>query len=195
LAGSATQIAAAVTGVQQNAERNLANSDEMTREINELSARSQGIGELLELIRDISDRSDILALNGALEATRAGEVGRGFALVSGEMRRLAERVSGTVAKVRDLVADINVASVSTVMASAHGRDLAEDTTRAAREIADEIRRQSGETEQALAGVGEVAGLLEQIGQGTHQSRRIAEGLGLEAANLEQLLDHFDLDDQ
>ena len=100
LASSAARISREVGRVFDNAESTLAATDELSSSIMELAARSAGIGELSEVISDVADRSDLLALNGALEATRVGEAGLGFALVAAEMRRLAERVTGTVRDVR-----------------------------------------------------------------------------------------------
>src|SRR5690606_20786094 len=110
LARASVDNHATVGGVLDNAEATLVTTDAMVAEIASLEARTRGIGELLEVIREVADRSDILALNGSLEATRAGEAGRGFALVATEMRRLAERVTGTVVDVRAMVADIAAAN-------------------------------------------------------------------------------------
>ncbi|MCA9695952.1 MAG: methyl-accepting chemotaxis protein, partial [Myxococcales bacterium] len=89
LAGSATQIESASGNVLGIAERTLVDTDEMAGRIRVLSAHNSSIETMLDLIREIAERSDLLALNGSLEATRAGEAGRGFALVAAEMRRLA----------------------------------------------------------------------------------------------------------
>src|SRR5262249_58166073 len=106
LADSAGDISMAAGEVLGNAEQTRKRADEVVDEIAELGRHITRVSELLELIREVADRSDLLALNGSLEATRAGEAGRGFALVANEMRRLAERVTGTVADVRSTVAAI-----------------------------------------------------------------------------------------
>ena len=129
LAESAERITATANGVLDNAEQTLATADTMTSRIGELTAQANGVGDLLEVIREVANRSDLLALNGSLEATRAGEAGRGFALVAAEMRRLAERVTGTVTDVRGRVADIKASGSSTVMATEQSRKLAHDTAR------------------------------------------------------------------
>nr|WP_255216211.1 methyl-accepting chemotaxis protein [Pseudenhygromyxa sp. WMMC2535] len=192
LASSASQVSGAATGVLENAEGTLTTTDEMSRKIDELNERSKGIGELLELIREIADRSDLLALNGSLEATRAGEAGRGFSLVAAEMRRLAERVTGTVTDVRELVADIKAASGSTVMVTERSRKLAEGTAEAAREIAAETQRQSQDTERATRSVREVGEVIVQIGEAITETRSAAEGLRVQAATLEELIGRFEV---
>ncbi|MCA9700975.1 MAG: methyl-accepting chemotaxis protein, partial [Myxococcales bacterium] len=192
LATSATQIDGASKGVLENAERTLATTDEMARKIGELSERTKGISELLEVIRDVADRSDLLALNGSLESTRAGEAGRGFALVAAEMRRLAERVTGTVADVRELVVDIKASTATTVMATEQSRRLAENTAAAARRITAETQQQSADTTMASTNVREVANIIAQTSVATTQTRAAAEGLMMQADLLEQLVLKFEL---
>lgn len=170
---SAAQIAAAVVEVSDNAESTLAATDELAQSIAALDGHTQGIRALLEIIRDVASRSDLLALNGALEAMRVGEAGRGFALVADEMRRLAERVTGTVGDVRRLVGDIAEGSESSVDLTELGRQLAEGTTNAAREIASATYRQTSETEQVARAVRELAAFVAQTKDATEQTRRLA----------------------
>ena len=118
--------------VLTNAEAAAATNDALSDATAALESATGRIGELLESIHEIADRSDLLALNGALEATRAGEAGRGFALVATEMRRLAERVGGTIMSVRARVGEIETACRATVDATERSRRLAKDTADARR---------------------------------------------------------------
>ena len=195
LARSANQISGAVKEVLDNAESTLATTDEIANSIEEFDARSKGIGRLLELIREIASRSDLLALNGALEATNAGEAGEGFALIAAEMRRLAERVTGTVGDVRDLVAAIAEGSTDTVDATILSRVLAEGTTKAAREIVDEAQRQSADTGRVSRGVRELVELVGQTRDATKQTRATADELTSRAEQLERLIERFALGDE
>jgi len=176
LAGSAAQIEHASADVLDIAESTLANSDEMANKIRSLDVHNQAMEAMLELIRGIAARSDLLALNGSLEATRAGEAGRGFALVATEMRRLAERVTAIVGDMHTLVGDIQRSSEQTVAANEHGRTLARDTAEAARAITDETRRQAADTERASTNIAEVADILAESSVMTTQTRAIAEAL-------------------
>jgi methyl-accepting chemotaxis protein len=194
LARSAVDISNAVGNVLDNAENTLATTAQMSAKISELDARSRDVGELLAVIREVGDRSDLLALNGSLEATRAGEAGRGFALVASEMRRLAERVTGTVDDVRALVQAITSASASTVVATAHSRGLAESTALAARAIVQSAHQQRVDTEHASAGAREFAGIVAHTSAATTQTRVAAERLELQAEQLERLVRRFELRD-
>jgi methyl-accepting chemotaxis protein len=190
LANAAEDIARTSTQVLANAEQTLSNTDATVARISELNAQVGNITQLLEVIREVADRSDLLALNGSLEATRAGEAGRGFALVAAEMRRLAERVAGSVADVRGRMASISGAGTSTVLASAQSRDLAERTAAAARQISSVTATQHHDTQRVSASVHGVAQSVAASAVATSQTRAAAEGLRLQADELEHLTRHF-----
>ncbi len=192
LAASAENITETAASVLANADQTLATTGAMIVKIEQLSGQANGVGSLLDLIREIADRSDLLALNGSLEATRVGEAGRGFALVAAEMRRLAERVTQTVGDVRERVVEIKTSGASTVRAAEHSQKLAEQTAAAARHISQVTRRQSHETEQAAQTVREVAGVVIATAGATAQTRAAAEGLRVQAEQLERLTRQFKL---
>jgi methyl-accepting chemotaxis protein len=192
LADSAGDISKAAAEVLANAEQTRKRADEVVSEISELGRHITRVGELLELIRDIADRSDLLALNGSLEATRAGEAGRGFALVAAEMRRLAERVTGTVADVRQTVAAIGTSNSATVDATQDSRELAGSTTQAARRIVDVIHAQGNETELVSTAVRTIADAVASSAAAITQTRASADGLRERAEQLEQLLEQFEV---
>jgi methyl-accepting chemotaxis protein len=190
LAESAAHVAEAVEGVRANAERTLSTADQMVERIGELTARAGRISEILQVIREVADRTDLLALNGSLEATRAGEFGRGFALLASEMRRLAERVAGAVADVRTLIDDIRDSGASTAMATEEGRKLADDTAAAARSIALVTQQQRTGTEQVSMSVREIVDVVAQAAAATTQSRTAAEDLKAQADRLHALVERF-----
>jgi methyl-accepting chemotaxis protein len=176
LAAAAEHITTVADGVLDNARQALTTADAMVERINQLTIEATGIGDLLDVIREIADRSDLLALNGSLEATRAGESGRGFALVATEMRRLAERVTATVADVRERVADIKSSGSSTVVATQESRKLANATATAAREISVVTRRQRDETEHASGAMHTMAEFVTEASMMSSQTRAAAESL-------------------
>ncbi|HKO52433.1 MAG TPA: methyl-accepting chemotaxis protein [Polyangiaceae bacterium] len=190
LSNSAAHVSDAVQGVLSNAERTLKNTDEMVQRIGQLSSHAGRIGEILEVIRDIADKSDLLALNGSLEASRAGEGGRGFALVAGEMRRLAERVTASVQDVKKLVYDIRESGSSTVMATEESRKLAEGTTEAARQITFVTQQQRSGTEQVSQSVKNIADVVAQAVSATSQTRTSAQSLKTRADTLSSIVRQF-----
>jgi len=192
LSKSAAHVSDAVQGVAQNAERTLQNTEQMVSRIDSLSTHANRIGDILEIIREIANQSDLLALNGSLEATRVGEAGRGFSLVAGEMRRLAERVTASVQDVKKLVADIRESGASTVVATEESKKLAEATAGAARSITLVTQQQRSSTEQVNQSVRALSEIVEQAAMATTQTRSSAEGLKVFADRLSQVVMAFSI---
>ncbi len=192
LSESAAHVSDAVQGVLTNAEKTLDNTDSMVNRIGQLSGHAGRIGEILDIIREIAERSDLLALNGSLEASRAGEGGQGFALVASEMRRLAERVTASVHDIKKLVTDIRSSGSTTVMATEESRRLAEGTTQAARQITFVSQQQRSGTEQVSQSVKNIAEVVTQSVSATAQTRTSAESLKFQADRLAQLVRKFEV---
>ena len=194
--GSLTNAAASISevarGVRDDTERSLETSDRVAAEINAFDRQANGIAELLEAIREVADRSDLLALNGSLEATRAGEAGRGFSLVAAEMRRLAERVTAMVSDVRVQLDEIKRTTDNTVAATEQNRDLAQGMTAAAERIVEVTRKQSSDTGQASAAAERMAESVTVAASGITQTRAACDGLQLHVGELERLTQSFKL---
>lgn len=190
LSESAAHVSEAVSGVLGNAEQTMETTDSMVERIESLSGHTGRISELLDTIRDIADKSDLLALNGSLEASRAGEGGRGFALVAAEMRRLAVRVTASVEDVKSLIADIRESSSATIMATEESRRLARETTDAARQITMVSQQQRTGTEQVSQSVREAASVVSQAAAATSQTRTSAQSLKQQADLLSSLVQRF-----
>jgi len=149
LAASATRlrenIQRARTDLQASTDRTLANAKRVTE--------IQGV---LELINDIADQTSLLALNAAIEAARAGDAGRGFAIVADEVRRMAERSKAAAAQIAKLAEGAQATSAEAVLAiDKRGRQLDDwmSMTKALAEKSDEVqpaaKRQQADTDVAL----------------------------------------------
>ncbi|MBK8212248.1 MAG: methyl-accepting chemotaxis protein [Myxococcales bacterium] len=193
LSGSAAHIAEAVKKVLSDAERNRQNTDQTAARIADLNGHAARIGELLEVIRDVADRSDLLALNGSLEATHAGEAGKGFTIVASEMRRLAERVTATVDSVRTLLTDIRASGSAAVMATDESRKVAASTEETARRITLVVQQQRSATDAVGATVKDRASVVAQSAIAATQTRVSTEDLKVQADRLEALLRRFVLE--
>jgi methyl-accepting chemotaxis protein len=189
---AATHVTESTTGVLTRAERTRETTTRTADRIAELSAHAGRIGEILEVIREIADRSDLLALNASLEGTRAGEAGRGFALVAGEMRKLAERVTASVQDIKELVSDVRASVSATVLATEESSKLAEGTTESARHIHLVTQQQRSGTEQAGQSMRDVALMITQSLAATQQMRTLAEALKAQADHLTGLVARFRL---
>ena len=176
LASAATQIARDASAVRETSERSRESSKRMAEQTRMVRAHSDRIGEILTLIQDIADRSDLLALNAALEGTKAGEVGRGFSLVAAEMRRLSEHVVGSVRDIRKLVADMRTSSHASVLATEESTKLANEAAAASAQISDAVARHESGTTQAKQAADEVVRAVNESLTGSAETTRSAESL-------------------
>jgi twitching motility protein PilJ len=205
----AETVRATIQGMDQIREQ----IQETSKRIKRLGESSQEIGEIVELIDDIADQTNILALNAAMQAAMAGEAGRGFAVVADEVQRLAER-SGNATKqidalVRTIQADTNEA-VSSMEASTtgvvEGAKLAEVAGAALQEtenvsnyiaeltqrIAESAQRQSREAEGIDATVSLVQEITQRNTAGTRQTAESVETLAELAVELQRSVAGFRL---
>ncbi len=133
--------------------------------VTELGERSNEIGKIVATIDDIAAQTNLLALNAAIEAARAGEQGRGFAVVADEVRKLAERSSGATKEIADLITGIQSGVAEAVKAMEEGNkevDSGYQLATDAGESLGEILKTVNEVGQQVSEIAEAAGDLSRI---------------------------------
>ena len=109
----------------------------------DLGKKSQQAGGILEIINELAEQTNILAINATIEAAGAGEAGKRFAVVADEIRKLADRVGGSTKEIRSLIEDIRAAVNTTVMATESGTKSVDAGTRQFTEVADSFKQIAG----------------------------------------------------
>ena len=112
----------------------------MASELALLQEESSRIGSVLEVIRGIADQTNLLALNAAIEAARAGEQGRGFAVVADEVRALAHRTQEATVEINSMVEGLQEKSANAVNAISRGQSLSQDSLTHSEQVVDALQQ-------------------------------------------------------
>ncbi|QBG35075.1 methyl-accepting chemotaxis protein [Litorilituus sediminis] len=137
--------------------------DGMANELSLLQEESARIGSVLDVIRGIAEQTNLLALNAAIEAARAGEQGRGFAVVADEVRALAHRTQESTVEIQSMVEGLQAKSTNAVDAISRGQKLTQDSLSYSSEVVDAL-------EKIGVAFGEVDNLTSQIASGTQEQQ-------------------------
>jgi methyl-accepting chemotaxis protein len=164
-------------------ERMQGEMDVVFETINRLSERTQAAGDVIALVNDLAEQSNLLSVNAAIEAAKAGEYGKGFTVVAQEVKSLAEQSKQAVAQVRSMLGEIQNASQTAVRAAARGREAVEESRQRSVEAGEVMARVAegavedsqsslqvvASSRQQLAGMEQIAQAIASINEAGNQS--------------------------
>ncbi|RFU60513.1 methyl-accepting chemotaxis protein [Bacillus sp. V59.32b] len=164
--------------------------EETDQALHQLNKRSDEIGSILKLIKDIADQTNLLALNAAIEAARAGEAGKGFAVVADEVRKLAEQTGQSVSKISVITSDIQADTAKSVESIDFVKDkvgtglqLAQDTRQTFNVILESIEEVREHIKEITQISTQVSGEVVQVSTGMNEILKVAGSTSASASEV------------
>lgn len=209
--GQAKQINVIVDDTVSSVSKLAGELEQIGTVVNELQNQTQNIDTVLDVIKGIAEQTNLLALNAAIEAARAGEQGRGFAVVADEVRTLASRTQDSTKEIQEIIESLQSGANSAVAATKSGREEADITLQKAAEagtsltaitqaiesisgmntqIATSAQEQSSVANDINQNISSISVLADQSADGVTHAQSVSGKLSTLSNHLHDLVSHF-----
>jgi methyl-accepting chemotaxis protein len=190
VAAAAEEMSTTITEIASNTERTrsitesaVTQSQNASRQINELGIAAREIGKVTEAITEISEQTNLLALNATIEAARAGEAGKGFAVVANEIKDLAKQTSAATGEIKDKILTVQSVTNDSVAEISKISEIISEVNEMVSSISITVEEQAGATQEIADNVAQASQGIQEVNENVAQASSVT---GEVAANIAEV---------